>query len=109
MTQNIIFFAQQELERFSNVPGAKVGPWVEFTIKKNATAVQRHLVIAKFGMAYAKSAKLPMVKDMLLALCSDLPFVTFDGAVLAEEYPFGLTDVALKAKTAACTRTSISL
>ena len=68
--------------------------------------MQRHLVpwlIAKFGLALAKSAKLSMVKEMLLALCSDLPFVTFDAAVMAEEYPFGLTDFALKAKTAAGT------
>ena len=46
--------------------------------KKNATAVQRHLVlwhIAKFRMAYTKSAKLPMVKEMVLALSPDLPFV----------------------------------
>ena len=59
-----------------------MGPWVEFTQKKNATAVQKQLVpwlIAKFGLAFAKSVKLPMVKEMLLALCPDLPFVTFDG------------------------------
>ena len=83
-----------------------MGLWVEFTQKKNATAVQKHLVpwlIAKFGLAYAKLVKLSMVKEMLQVLCSDLPFVTFDGAVMAEEYPFGLTDIAMKAKTAAGT------
>ncbi len=85
---------------------------MEFTQKKNAIAVQRHLVpwhIAKFGLAFAKSAKLSKVKEMLLALCSELPFVTFDRASMAEEYPFGLTDIALKAKTAAGTYAYIRL
>ena len=90
----------------SKVPGAEVGPWVEFTIKKNATAVQRLLVpwlIAKYGLAYKKTAKLPIVKEMLLALAPELPFLSFDVKVMAEEYPFGLTEIAMKAKVAAGT------
>ena len=58
---------------------------------------------------YKKSAKLPIVKEMLLALAPELPFLSFDVKVMAEEYPFGLTDIAMKAKIAAHTRTYVSL
>ena len=54
-------------------------------------------------MAYKKSAKMPIVKEMLLALSPELPFLSFDAGILAEEYPFGVTDLAMKAKFAAGT------
>ena len=82
------------------------GPWYVFTVKSNATALQRHIVpwfIALMGLEYAKSIKIKMVKEMVLALCSDLHFVAFDGEEMAAEYPFGLTEVSRRAKVAAGT------
>ena len=81
-----------------------MGPWVSFIDKANAISVQRHIVpwlVALYGLKYAKTVKLDVMKEMVLALCPNLDFVGFDAKEAAEEYPVGFTEVAKRAKSAA--------
>jgi hypothetical protein len=55
-----------------------MGKWEVFFYKANAITVQRLVVpwlVALYGLKYAKSVKLELVKEMVTALCSKLGFV----------------------------------
>ena len=85
-------------------PDFEVGPWVAFFDKTNAMTVQRLVVpwfVALYGLKYAKSIKLDMLKEMVIALSPRLDLVGFDVKVAAEEFPVGFTEVAKRAKCAA--------
>jgi len=81
-----------------------MGPWEVFVDKANAIHVQRYVVpwfIALYGMRYPKRMKTEIVKEMVLALCPMLDFVTFDAAGATEEFPVGFAEVAKRIKIAA--------
>ena len=81
-----------------------MGPWEVFLDKANAIHVQRYVVqwfIALFGMRYPKRMKTEIVKEMVLALCPMLDFVTFDAAGATDEFPVGFAEVAKRIKIAA--------
>ena len=81
-----------------------MGLWYAFTVKLNAIAVQRCVVpwlISLEGMKYAKSIKLNMIKEMLLALSLTLYFVQFDVEVANEEYKVGFAKIAKQVRSAA--------
>ncbi len=81
-----------------------MGQWEVFLDKADAIHVQRYVVpwfIALFGMRYPKRMKTEIVKEMVLALCPMLDFVTFDAAGATDEYPVGFAEVAKRIKIAA--------
>ena len=66
--------------------------------------VQRLIVpwfVALYGLKYAKSMKMDMIKEMVIALGPKLDFVGFNVKTAAEEFPVGFTEVAKRAKSAA--------
>ena len=82
----------------------EMGPWVPFFDKTNAMTVQRLVApwfVALYGLKYAKSIKLDIIKEMVIALSPKLEFVGFDVKTAAEEFPVGFTEVSKRAKGAA--------
>ena len=82
----------------------EMGPWFEFTEKINAIQVQRCVVpwlISLEGMKHAKSIKLDMIKEMLLALGPTLDFVRFDMEKAKMEYKVGFAEIAKRVRSAA--------
>ena len=50
------------------------GPWVWFDVKANASIMQKHIVpwlIAINGMSFAKTIKLDVIKQMIVATCKE--------------------------------------
>ena len=81
-----------------------MGLWEAFFDKTNAITVQRLIVpwlVALYGLKYAKSIKLDLLKEMVIKLSPKLDFVGFDVKTAAEEFPVGFTEVAKRAKSAA--------
>ena len=81
-----------------------MGPWEAFFDKTNAITVQRLIVpwlVALYGLKYAKSIKLDLLKEMVIELSPKLDFVVFDVKKAAEEFPVGFTEVVKRAKGAA--------
>ena len=79
-------------------------PWEAFFDKTNAITVHKPIVpwlVALYGLKYAKSIKLDLLKEMVIALSPTLDFVGFDVKTAAEEFPVGFTEVAKRAKGAA--------
>ena len=79
-----------------SAPDFELGQWVAFIDKANAIIVQQIVVlwfVALYGLKYAKSIKLDMLKEMVIALSPRLDFVGFDVKTAAEEFPFGYTEV----------------
>ena len=82
----------------------EMGPWYEFTEKINATQVQLCVVpwlISLEGMKHAKSIKLDMIKEMLLALGLTLDFVQFGVEEAKVEYKVGFAEIAKRVRSAA--------
>ena len=72
-------------------------------VKSNASEVQRLVVpwlIAMYGLTYAKSLKLDVIKQQIMAVAPLLGLLTNCKAA-AEEFPVGLNDIAKKCKAAA--------
>ena len=58
-------------------------------------------LIAIFGMKYTKRMKTEIIKEMVIALCPMLDFITFDAAGASDEIPVGFAEVAKRIKVAA--------
>ena len=56
---------------------------------------------AMFGMKYTKRMKNEIIKEMAIALCPMLDFVTFDAVEATDEFPVGFAEVANRIKVAA--------
>ena len=72
-------------------------------VKSNALEVQRLVVqwlIAMYCLTYAKSLKLDVIKQQIMAVVPLLGLLTNCKAA-AEEFPVGLNDIAKKCKVAA--------
>ncbi len=72
-------------------------------VKSNALEVQRLVVqwlIAMYGLTYAKSLKLDVIKQQIMAVVPLLGLLTNCKAA-AEDFPVGLNDIANKCKAAA--------
>ena len=81
----------------------ELDPWKVFMVKSNASEVQRLVVpwlIAMYGLTYAKSLKLDVIKQQIMAVAQLLGLLTNCKAE-AEEFPVGLNDIAKKCKAAA--------
>ena len=80
-----------------------LGPWEILLVKSNASEVQRMVVpwlIAMYGLTYAKSIKLDVIKQQIMAVTPLLGLLT-NCKEVAEEYPVGLNDIARRVKAAA--------
>ena len=85
-----------------------MGPWDILTKKANSTLLQKRIVpwfIAMYGLSYAKSIKLEVVKEMLIAVCDSLNIREDTSSMTSEEAakacPIGFADIAKRVKAAA--------
>ncbi len=50
------------------------GPWEWFDVKANASIILRHIVpwlIGIYGLSYAKTIKLDVIRQIIVALCDE--------------------------------------
>ena len=83
-----------------------MGPWIILKKKANSTLLQKRIVpwfIAMYGLSYAKSIKLEVVKEMLIAVCDSLNILedSMTSEEAAKAYPIGFADIAKNVKAAA--------
>ncbi len=82
-----------------------LGPWKVFYVKSNASEVQKLIVpwfIAMYGSSYAKSLKLDVIKQVVMAMATKLGLIKCcHWQTAGEEFPISLTDVAKQVKAAA--------
>ena len=82
----------------------EMGQWFAFTEKNSAIEVKRCVVpwlISLEGMKHAKSIKLDIIKEMLLALGPTLDFVRFHMEEAKVEYKVGFAEIAKRVRSAA--------
>jgi hypothetical protein len=82
------------------------GPWAWFDIKANAYILQGHIVpwlISNYGLNYAKTMKLDIIKQIIVAVCDEEHYLRCIMSALeaADIFPLALTDVARKVRLAA--------
>ena len=83
-----------------------MGPWQILRHKAKSTLLQKQIVpwfIAMYGLSYAKSIKLEVLKEMLIAVCDSLKIleIGMTSEEAAKAYPIGFADIAKNVKAAA--------
>ena len=82
------------------------GPWDWFKDKNNATTMQKHIVpwlIALQGLNYTKTATTQLVRQMIIALCTEHDYLecSMSAEEAAKQYKIALNEAAEKVKHAA--------
>ena len=82
------------------------GPWEWLKDKSNASTMQKHIVpwlIALHGLNYTKAATAQLVRQMIVALCTEHDYLecSMSAEEAAKQYRIALNEAAEKVKHAA--------